>query len=481
MLGAISIIKVSKKDQVMSVFEWKRVSCAFLLAATASANLVFATADKVTANVGSIGPDKATVVRTHPLVKSVVPAYYSQTDGMMLAEIVKRAFETNGDLKIARLDVEKARARLTQAGLRPNPTLEVEQTSGRLAGSAGDSEFKAGISLPIEVYGQRNRRIDLANAEITLKEAEVTARQRILASHIFGTYADALAALREVQILEELLELDMQTARFVQIRVNEGESPPLELSLLQTEVERLRARREIGEGKLQAAISKLKFYAGIPYDEPLKLREDISSATVPLLPVTLQTSLAVGLKSRPEIRLAELDEQLANAGLRLIRSQSKATFTPFTRYTDGRSTIDLPTGPFPQQTSRSLTFGVSIGLPVFNKNQGAKAEAAIAIRQAQERRAFAEQVVRNEVVLAFQRIEAAKRALSILETAVLPRSRENIEAIRKVYEIGELKITDLIAEQRKLLDANRELTETLTERYRSQADLFIALGITLEN
>ena len=31
------------------------------------------------------------------------------------------------------------------------------------------------------------------------------------------------------------------------------------------------------------------------------------------------------------------------------------------------------------------------------------------------------------------------------------------------------------------MDANRDLTETLTERYRAQADLFIALGVTLVN
>lgn len=465
----------------MSVLVRVRATSAFLLAVTVLGNLSLAQTDITSAKVESILPDGVTVGKARPLVPSVVPIYYSQSDGMMLAEIVKRAFETNGDIKIARLEVDKAKARLTQAGLRPNPTLEVEQTSGRLAGSPGDTEFKAGISMPLEVYGQRSRRIDFANADIALKEAEVTARQRISASQIFVTYADALAALREVQVLEELLDLDTQTVRFVQIRVNEGETPPLELNLLQTEVERLRARRQLVEGKLQAAISKLKFYAGVPYEEPLKLREEIASATVPLLPATLEISIAVGIKNRPEVRLAELDEQLAGAGLRLIRSQSKPTITPFTRFTQGSSTVDLPLGPFPQQSNRSLTFGLAIGLPIFNKNQGAKAEAAISIRQAQERRTFAEQVVRNEVIVAFQRIEAAKRALSILETAVLPRSRENIETIRKVYEIGELKITDLIAEQRKLLDANRDLTETLTERYRAQADLFIALGITLEN
>ena len=50
-----------------------------------------------------------------------------------------------------------------------------------------------------------------------------------------------------------------------------------------------------------------------------------------------------------------------------------------------------------------------------------------------------------------------------------------VETFRKVYEIGEIKITDLINEQRRLLDANRDLTEALTLRYRANADLLIAL------
>ena len=126
-------------------------------------------------------------------------------------------------------------------------------------------------------------------------------------------------------------------------------------------------------------------------------------------------------------------------------------------------------------------FGVSIGLPVFNKNQGAKAEAEIAIRQAQERRAYAEQIVKNEISTAFLRYDSAKRAINTLQTSVVPRSRQNLETIRSVYEIGELMITDLLAEQRRLLDVNRDLTEAQTQRYKAQADLFIALGLSLVN
>lgn len=406
--------------------------------------------------------------------------YYNQNDGVSLSEIVRRAFDSNGEIKIALLEVEKAQARLTQARLRPNPSLEIEQSSGRFVGSPGDGEVGVGVSVPLEIYGQRKLRSDFAQAEIVLKKAEVASRQRELAVRIFADYADALGALRELKILDETLELDLRTVSFVQIRVNEGETPPLELNLLQTEAERLRSQRQLAEGKLRAAITKLKFYAGVPYDQPLRLREEISMAALPSLPPTVETGIDVGLRNRPEIKLAILDERLASAGLRLIRSQSRPDISATARYSQNRSGFDDPRGPYFQR-DRSLTFGLTIGLPVFNRNQGAKTEAALAIRQAQERRLFAEQVIRNEIIVAFQRIEATNRALNTLQSSVLPRSLENIEVIRKVYEIGEVKITDLISEQRRLLDVNRDLTETFTQRYRAQADLFIALGISLDN
>ncbi|REJ76271.1 MAG: TolC family protein [Acidobacteria bacterium] len=410
------------------------------------------------------------------LVRSVLPDYFDQAEGLSLTEIVKRAFASNGEIEIALLEVEKARARFQQARLRQNPTLEVEQSSGSFVGSKGDGELTVGFALPLDVYNQRGKRMKLAETDIALREAELSSSKKRLLGKILTIYSDALAALQELKVLEDLLELDTRTTRFVQIRVNEGASSPLELNLLQTEVERLRSRRSLVEGKLQASLANLKFYAGLDYQEPLKLREDIRAANLPKLPGTLETSFAVALKNRPEIRIAELEENLATAGLRLIRTQSKPDVTAYTRYTQRRAGFDDPRGEFFQR-DRSLTFGVAIGLPIFNKNQGAKEEAKIAIRQAQEKRTFAEQMIKAEVAAAFRRIAATNQALSRLETAVLPRSRKNVETITRVYEIGELKITDLINEQRRLLDANSDLTEVLTERYRANADLFIALGI----
>ena len=411
-----------------------------------------------------------------PILSSILPKYYNQQNGISINELVERALQSHQDLAATRLEIEKAKARLIQARLRPNPTLEFEQSSGAVLGSLGGGQFTVGASLPLEIYGRRDARINVAQIEIEASEAEVRNRERTLAASILTNYAEALAALRELDATERLLELDLQTTRFVQIRVNEGETAPLELNLLRAEVERLRARRQLVEGRLESALTQLKILAGISFDEPLKLREQLPSAILPALPPTRDAAIDIALRTRPDILLTQIEEQIATAGLRLVRAQSKPDLTAYTRYTQGRLGFDnLSDGRYPSR-DRTLTFGVALGLPVFNKNQGANTAAEIAIRQTQARREFAERVVRGEILAAYQRFEAANRAVATLENAAIPLSTENIETFRRVYEIGNIKITDLIAEQRRLLDATRDLTEALTLRYRARADLNIALG-----
>jgi cobalt-zinc-cadmium efflux system outer membrane protein len=202
-----------------------------------------------------------------PVVSATVGHYFDPVQGATSAEMVQRALATNGELAAARLDIERARARLRQAGLRPNPTIDFEQTTGRLTGSAGERETGIGVSLPLEVGGQRRSRIDVAQAELEATEAEVADRERRLAGDVLAAYAEALSALRELEITEGLNDLDLQTTKFVQVRVNEGETAPIELSLLQVEVDRLRSRRALVEGRLQAALIRVRSLAGMPLNE----------------------------------------------------------------------------------------------------------------------------------------------------------------------------------------------------------------------
>ncbi|HKQ05620.1 MAG TPA: TolC family protein [Blastocatellia bacterium] len=411
------------------------------------------------------------------LPRSTVALYVDPVQGASSSDLVRRALAANAELVATRLDIERGRARLQQAGLRPNPTFDFEQTTGRLTGSPGERETSIGFALPLELSGKRQRRIDLARVELQAAEAEIADRERRLIAEVRAGYAEALAAVRELQITEELIDIDLQTSRVIEVRVNEGDSAPLEHNLLRVEVERLRARRALIEGRLQGALLKLKSISGVPPGEALRLREELAAPDFSTPPDSVAAALDIALRTRPDLTLARLTEEAAQAGLRLARAQAAPDVTAFSKYTTNRSVFDdTPVGVL-RDRDRLLSFGVSISIPLFNRNQGAKAEAEVVIAQARHRREFTEQMVRAEVASAYGRYEAAQAAINTFRQGVLDRSAQNIKAIRGAYEVGAFRVTDLLAEQRRFVDSQREFTEALTEYYRALADLQSAMGV----
>ena len=412
------------------------------------------------------------------LVLFLAVVTHAQEQSLTANEVVRRALAANGELAAVRLEIDRARARLRQAGRLPNPTIDVEQSTGRFTGSPGESELSVGIAVPIELGGKRRRRIELARAELEAAEAEVADRERRLTNDVRALYAEALAAIRELSTLAELSDLDLQTTRFVQARVNEGETAPIELNQLRVEVERLRSRRALVDGRLKGTLLKLKSLTGI---EILRLGEDLQQPNSNPSPASLDTAVEIALRSRPDLKLARLSEEVAHDGLQLARAQAVPDLTPFTRYSSTRSVFeDTPVGVL-RDRDKSLTFGVAVELPIFNRNQGGKEEAAVAIAQAQRRREFLEAVIRSEVQSAYARYEAAQAAVTVFEQGALPRSNQNVRTIRAAYQIGAFSITELLVEQRRLLDVQREFTEALTERYRALADLQAAMGMAVES
>lgn len=390
-----------------------------------------------------------------------------------------RALQANRELSAARLDLERGRARLRQAGLRPNPTLDLEHTTGRLTGSPEERDLSVGVALPLEIGRIRTRRVDLAQAELAAIEADVADRERRLTADVLIAYAAVLAAQREAQITNEVEGLDGQAMRVVQIRVEKRDAAPLELNLLRTEVERLRARRMLAEGRLAAALVMLNNVIGSSQGQPVTAVETLTATLVEShrSVTTLDAAIATALQRRPDLQMARLNELTAEAGLRLARAQGFPEMTVSGRFIASRTANDLPTPLAPVvQQDRALAFGVSIGLPFLNANQGARAEAAVAIRQAQLRREFTEQLVRAEVTSAFRRVEAARAAIAIFEQGVIDRSTDNVRVVRAAYELGEFRITDLINEQRRLLDSQREYTDALIEGYRAVVDLNTAVA-----
>ena len=397
---------------------------------------------------------------------------------LSLADVlVRRAFTANRELAAARLDVVRARARRQQAGLLPNPVLEIEQTGGSLGVSKGEVERRAEISIPIEYGGRRGRRIDLAEAEIALAEAVVSDRERLLAANVRRHYAEAIAASRELSFTSELTEIDSQIGSVLQIRVREGDAPPLEASLMSVEIDRLRSRRAMLDGRMRAAELQLATLVGLRADEHIELGETYGDgATLS----ALDEAVRLALERRPDLRAADLNIAAAEAGLRLAKAQARPEITLFGGHTKGRSGFDdTPVGPLTDQ-DELFNAGVGIVLPVFNRNQGAKAEAAAEIEQAKRLRELTELQIRAEVESAMARYRAADAAIAVFRQGVIERSAENVRVMRAAWEAGAFTISEFLTERRRLVDAQRELTEALTERAVALIDFQAAVAEPIE-
>jgi cobalt-zinc-cadmium efflux system outer membrane protein len=406
-----------------------------------------------------------------------IAGYVDPVQGSSSIDLARRALTSNAQLAASRLDIDRARARLRQAGLRPNPSVDIEQQNGIL-NSPGERTTSIGFSMPLELAGQRGRRIDFARAELEAAEADIADRERRLASDVRLAYIETLAALRELEVTQSLCSLDVETARVVGSRVEEGDAAPLELNLLRAEVDRLQARRDLVEGRLQASATRLKQLVGMAPDEQLRLREVLMAPLLPDPPASLDAAVDLALRSRPDLRFARLSEIVAQAGYRLVKAQSAPQVTVGAKFTNNLSTFDdTPVGVL-RDRDRLFALGVSITLPIFNRNQGAKAEARLEIAQAQKRREFIESVVRAEVSAAYRRYEAAQASVRTYERGVIARSEQNVQTMRAAYQVGAFRVTELLAEQRRLVDMQREMTEALAERYRALAELRAALGIT---
>jgi cobalt-zinc-cadmium efflux system outer membrane protein len=172
-----------------------------------------------------------------------------------------------------------------------------------------------------------------------------------------------------------------------------------------------------------------------------------------------------------------LNEEVAQAGLTLARAQAIPDVALFAGYAINSAVFDrTPVGEL-RDRDKLFSVGASVSIPVFNRNQGVRMEAEASILQARRRREYVESLVRAEVVSALSRYEAARAAIAIYEPGVIQRSEQNIVAVRGAYEIGAFRITELLAEQRRLVDFQREYTEALAERYQALADLQAAMGV----
>jgi cobalt-zinc-cadmium efflux system outer membrane protein len=297
----------------------------------------------------------------------------------------------------------------------------------------------------------------------------------MLAAEVRTKFGEALAAILKLGFDEDLIATSQGGYNLVAARVTEGGTAPLEQNMVLVELNRLRSIRETAEGKTQIEMLALRNLIGMTPDEPLRLRGDFNDVITPLSSVAEATERA--LSERPDLKLAKAAESFAEARIEQARAQGKLDANLTAGYQRMDSSFPLngindAGGLSPiRSTFHYFTVGVSLDLPVRNKNQGT-IEAAIAEAEgAKRRREFLELTVRREVASAYAQYNSAARAAEIFRVGVKDQANANLDVVRQTYELGSKTLIDYLGEQRRFIDLQNGYIDALLDTYKAHVEI----------
>ena len=442
----------------------------FLLPALAAVIFIF--------TAFAFSQDQPVLAPTQPAVKLSSAEFVGQ-DGLTIDRLIEAGASRRGDLLAARQRLAIAQGRLQQARLRPNPTLDAEYGSPRFLGGEAERDFSVGVSQVFELGGKRLKRVAVTELALQQARAEVAALERQFAVEIRTVYTRAVSAARQLDVIEKLLAADAELVRVTDARLKEGDVAPLDANLVKVESDRLRVQQIEARSELDTALLEIRTLAGMDVAEPLRLAPQAERP--PRLDLGLSELTATALRERADLQAAIIGERLGSARINLAKSQATPNVAAAVRYSRSKGFIDLPEsiGGAIADNDSELTFGVSIDIPIFNRNQGGIASATGEQVQATRSREFLEATIKRDVAVAYRQYRAAAEKLVLYATQILPRSEANLQTVRAAYGFGEFSVFEVVAEQRRLNESVTGYNQTLRDYYTALAQLETALGIAL--
>jgi cobalt-zinc-cadmium efflux system outer membrane protein len=410
---------------------------------------------------------------------SVDCAPAQQAPPATLDELLTRAIQTNRNLLAARQQVEEARGLLRQAAVRPAPTLEIGGASGRPLATIGEEQFSAGISREFETAGKRARRQEVAAKRLAVVQADYDERVRQLRYEIGQRYADYLASEEKLRILNELIEANRRSMDLIRARVEKGDAAALEQNLVAVEIGRAAAQSASAIGQLESARADVSRLIG------LESGEDWSAAapSVPQHTVLLAELQKRGIERRPDLRSLVLLEEEGAAATALAEAEGKPNITASAGYSRVKSRLDDQfgtnlNGELTPLRDRDDILAVAISLPLFTRRRNAgNIEASVArTRAAQLRKEYLARAIPLEIDAAWRRFQNSRSALDALETAAIAPAQRNLEVIRQAYQLGQMRLLDVLVEQRRVLDMQLSSIDIRQELYKSLFELERAVG-----
>ena len=399
----------------------------------------------------------------------------ANAENLTLQNAIDIAVQGNKDLQATRYAVEQARARLLQAGLPPNPRLDLSKRSDLIFRNEGEYTASIGISQQFPVAGRIDRQKDVARVDVALALAEIKQAELKLSSDAASAFYRVLALNRQIESRERLIEVDRKLVTGTRNRFKAAEVSELDVNAAQLDLQRLGQERALLQSQRTTQLAQLNQLLGRPAEQALELDDALPSTDQ--LP-SLADQQREALILRPDLRFALLNADRAKADRELARAQRWEDWTVGVGLEQSRQVID---GGPPQRASRAIGVNLSIPLPLVNRNQGRIAEATSAGDQAYSRIEALKLGIGNEVASVYAEAARLQQVIAQYQRNMLPLSERNVRLAQQGYNQGLVSIVEVVQAQRQQGELNGAYLNTLDQYLQALARLHTASGSYLRD
>jgi len=371
-----------------------------------------------------------------------VAAGVTQAQTLSLDSALQSAFANNPDLAAAQWEIDIAQGVRQQAGLMPNPVASWDAEDTRR--NSRTTSIK--LSQTLELGGKRGARIDVATRGQDAAALTLEQRRNLLRAEVIDSYYGALRAQERLDLAQRSLALAERGLVVAKGRVTAGKTSPVEATRAQVQLSEIRLDLNRAQVGLSDAYRRLAASTGSAVPDFQAVATNPQST--PPLPAAAQ--LLARLEQAVELRLAELQilQGEANVGLEKAQRIPDLDVSIGSQYDAGaRERVNL--------------VGVSMPIPLFNRNQGNVLAASRRADQARDLRNATELRLRTETRQALDLWQTANTEVLAFNQQILPAAQSAVDSATRGFEMGKFNFLDVLDAQRTLIAArNQYLTAT---------------------
>lgn len=361
------------------------------------------------------------------------------------------AFKHNAALGAAIVEIRAAEARTLQAGLYPNPQIDIELEN--LAGSGpftgfGGMESTVAFSQPILLGGKRYKQVkkaallsDLAAWEAARKSLDLYAEVHNAFNKLLITQEDIVLKSELVQLSEKLLETISERVRAG--KVSAAEASRAQVVLAQNKIALEQARRLLTSVRQQLAAT---WGSRNAHFSKAVGEYDILFSLPP------EDSLQIRLSQNPDIARFETALKQRQAAIALEDAQAipDPTVSGGVRHLNESGDV-------------AFVVGVSIPIPLSNRNQGSRAEARYNLAKTQKEQQSILVNLSAELSEAYNLFQSIKTEALMLKEQIIPQAETAYQRINEGYLQGRFDFLDVLDAQRTLFESKDRYLHALRE------------------